>query len=160
MNRIIIKNYYIFLVLIFMLGCNQYSTSSKNKLYLKKMKELDQFEHIDDFKWMNRVLVIKNKNQKLLFEQIKNNKTKLYDRDIVIIILNDKNAYIKNKVLSKIFYKSLKKKMKDLDDVYETILLGRDGKIKKIYPKNIDLDIIFADIDKMPMRINEMKKNN
>ena len=49
--------------------------------------------------------------------------------------------------------------MKHLDHSYETILFGLDGKIKK-YMKNIDLNEIFWDIDKMPMRMNEIKRNN
>ena len=50
--------------------------------------------------------------------------------------------------------------MKYIDNIHEAILIGLDGKIKKIYKKDTDLNIIFSDIDKMPMRINEMKNNS
>ena len=123
------------------------------------MIRLDKLEHINDFKWYNRVLIINNKNQKNLLKQVKNSKKKLYNRDIIIIILKEKNAYINDKVLSEKFYKTLKKKIRHLDNSYKTILIGRDGKIKKIYKKNIDLNRVFLDIDKMPMRINEMKND-
>ena len=152
--RLIIKDYF-FLVLIFILGCNQYPKNYKTE----RMIRLDKLEHINDFKWYNRVLIINNKNQKNLLKQVKNSKKKLYNRDIIIIILKEKNAYINDKVLSEKFYKTLKKKIRHLDNSYKTILIGRDGKIKKIYKKNIDLNRVFLDIDKMPMRINEMKND-
>ena len=36
----------------------------------------------------------------------------------------------------------------------------KDGKIKNSYPFEIDLNIIFSDIDRMPMRKYEMGKQN
>ena len=84
-------------------------------------------------------------------------KKKLFERDIITIVIIDENAYIENNILPYNFYKSLENKLNKIDNVYETILIGRDGKIKKTYKIDIDLNVIFSDIDKMPMRINEMK---
>ena len=152
-------NFYLFLILTFLIGCSQSPNNHKNSYY-KKMEKLKYINHVNDFKWKNRLLVIRNKNQKFLFEQIKKNKNKLIDRDIAVVVIKDNNAFIKNNLLSEKFFKSLNKKMKHLDSSYETILFGLDGKIKKIYEKNIDLNEIFFDIDKMPMRMNEIKRNN
>ena len=147
-NRI--KNYF-FLFLILIIGCNQYPQN------YKKMEKLVEINHINDFKWINRLLIIKNQNQKKLFTQMKANENKLFERDIITIVIIDENAYIENNILPYNFYKSLKNKLNKIDNIYETILIGRDGKIKKTYKIDIDLNVIFSDIDKMPMRIKEMK---
>ena len=148
MNRI--KNY-LFLVLILMIGCNQYLSN------YKKMAKSEKINNINDFKWINRVLVLKS--QSFLIEQIKINEKRILERDVIIIVIKDKIAYINNNVLSDIFYKSLGKKMKHIDNIHEGVLIGLDGKIKKVYKKDTDFNMIFSDIDKMPMRINEMKSN-
>ena len=122
------------------------------------MEKSEKINHINDFKWINRVLVLKNES--FLIEKIKINEKKIFERDIIIIVIADESAYIKNNVLSDNFYKSLKKRLKYIDSIHEAILIGLDGKIKKTYNKDTDLNMIFSDIDKMPIRINEMKKNN
>ena len=152
-------NFNLFLILTFLVGCSQNPNNHKNSYY-KKMEKLKYINHVNDFKWKNRLLVIRNKNQKLLFEQIKKNKNKLIERDIAIIVLKGNNAFIKNNLLPEKFFKSLNKKIKHLDSSYEIILFGLDGKIKKIYEKNIDLNKVFLDIDKMPMRKYEIKTLN
>ena len=63
-------NFYLFLILTFLIGCSQSPNNHKNSYY-KKMEKLKYINHVNDFKWKNRLLVIRNKNQKLLFEQIK-----------------------------------------------------------------------------------------
>ena len=73
--------------------------------------------------------------------------------------LSNDNTRIKNSILSDVFYKSLKKKLKHINNIHDGVLIGLDGKIKKIYKKDTDLNMIFSDIDKMPMRINKMKDN-
>lgn len=150
MNKI--KNYLFFLFLILIIGCNQYLPN------YTKMEKLEKINHINDFKWINRVLVLKSES--FLIEKIKINEKKIFERDIIIIVIADESAYIKNNVLSDNFYKSLKKRLKYIDSIHEAILIGLDGKIKKTYNKDTDLNMIFSDIDKMPIRINEMKKNN
>ena len=96
MNRI--KNY-LFLVLILMIGCNQYLSD------YKKMEKSEKINNINDFQWINRVLILKS--QSFLIEQIKIDEKKIFERDVIIIVIKDKNAYIKNNILSVVFYKSL-----------------------------------------------------
>ena len=142
----------LFLVLILIVGCNQYIPN------YKKMQKLEEINHINDFKWINRVLIVKNQN--FLLEQIIINEKKIFERDLIIIVLKNNDAYLKNNILSDNFYKSLKKKLKYIDNIHGAVLIGLDGKMKKNYKKDTDLNMIFSDIDKMPMRINEMRKNN
>ena len=146
----IIKNA-LFLVLILILGCNQYIPN------YKKMQKLEEINHINDFKWINRVLIVKKQN--FLLQQIQINEKKIFERDIIIIVIKDNGAYLKNNILSENFYKSLNKKLKYVDYINQAILIGLDGKVKKTYKGDTDFDEIFSDIDKMPMRINEMKNN-
>ena len=57
------------------------------------------------------------------------------------------------------FINPWKNKLKHINNIHDGVLIGLDGKIKKIYKKDTDLNMIFSDIDKMPMRINKMKNN-
>ena len=149
MNKI--KNYLFFLFLILIIGCNQYLPNHT------KMKKTEKINHINDFKWINRVLIVKKQN--FLLQQIQIKEKKIFERDIIIIVIKDNGAYLKNNILSENFYKSLNKKLKYVDYINQAILIGLDGKVKKTYKGDTDFDEIFSDIDKMPMRINEMKNN-
>ena len=122
------------------------------------MENLEKVNHIKDFKWINRVLIVKNQNS--ILEQIKENEKNILERDLIIILIKDDSAHVKNYILSDYFYNSLDEKLQYMDSVNELILIGLDGRVKKVYKKDTDLSAIFLDIDKMPMRINEIKNNN
>ena len=145
------KNF-LFLPLIFMIACNQFSPNLKN------MEKLEEINDIKDFKWISRVLLVKNQNS--LLEQIKENEKNILERDLIIIVIKDNSAHLKNNVLPDYFYNSLKRKLQHMDSKNELVLIGLDGKVKKVYNKDTNLNMIFSDIDKMPMRINEIKNNN
>ena len=122
------------------------------------MENLEKVNHIKDFKWINRVLIVKNHNS--ILEQIKENEKNILERDLIIILIKDNSAHVKNYILSDYFYNSLDRKLQYMNNVNELILIGLDGRVKKVYKKGTDLSAIFSDIDKMPMRINEIKNNN
>tara|TARA_B100001989_G_C24543307_1_gene468983 strand:+ start:441 stop:812 length:372 start_codon:yes stop_codon:yes gene_type:complete len=122
------------------------------------MENLEKVNHIKDFKWINRVLIVKNQNS--ILEQIKENEKNILERDLIIILIKDNSAHVKNYILSDYFYNSLDGKLQYINNVNELILIGLDGRVKKVYKKGTDLSAIFSDIDKMPMRINEIKNNN
>ena len=145
-------NFFLFIPLIFTIACNQYSANSKN------MEKLEEINDIKDFKWISRVLLVKNQNSSL--EQIKENEKNILERDLIIIVIKDNSAHLKNNVLSDHFYSSLDGKLQYMNSINELVLIGLDGMVKKIYKKDTDLSVIFSDIDKMPMRINETKSNN
>ena len=85
----------------------------------------------------------------------------LNEREFVIIQFDGENAFIEDKKMSKRFSYSLKKKLKDVPEEVYLILIGKDGQIKNLYTKNSNLNEIFSDVDKMPMRMNEMlRKTN
>ena len=122
------------------------------------MENLEKVNHIKDFKWINRVLIVKNQNS--ILEQIKENEKNILKRNLIIILIKDDSAHVKNYILSDYFYNSLDEKLQYMDSANEIILIGLDGRVKKVYEKDTDLSAIFLDIDKMPMRINEIKNNN
>ena len=60
--------------------------------------------------------------------------------------------------MSKYFSNSVLKKIRYTKSEHNLFLIGKDGQIKKSYPSEVDLEKIFNDVDKMPMRKIEMLK--
>ena len=112
----------------------------------------ENIDHIKDFEWNNRVLIVKD-NGKINF-----NKKNFDQRDFIIIYLREKNAFIYNKKMSKYFSNSVLKKIRNTKSEHNLFLIGKDGQVKKSYSSEVDLEKIFNDVDKMPMRKIEMLK--
>jgi len=115
--------------------------------------------HLSDLKWKNRVLVVVTKEKEEIEDLIRNHNIELHEREFVIIQFDGENSFIDNKLMSKRFSESIKKKVKDIPEKVYLILIGKDGEIKNLYTKNTNLNEIFSEVDKMPMRINEMSRN-
>ena len=120
--------------------------------------ENNQVDHIGDLKWQKRILVINTgdriKTQKLTSfysEELK-------DRDFVVIQLNGHEAFFEDKRMSKRFTKSLLKKLKNYDKGDYFILLGKDGGVKNSFNQGTEMRTIFDQVDRMPMRMNEMRR--
>ena len=121
---------------------------------------IDRIEHISDFKWNNRLLVIINDGKIDIEKKISRYKTEFFERDMVIVEVDEKNVFIDHKKMSKRFSRSLFNTIRKANNEHHLLLIGKDGKIKNSYPFEIDLNIIFSDIDRMPMRKYEMGKQN
>ena len=118
-------------------------------------------EHLKDLKWKNRVLVVATNDKEEINDLLSVHNIELTEREFVIIQFDGENSYIDDKLMSKRFSHSLKKKLKDIPEEVYLILIGKDGQIKNLYTKNTNLNEIFSDVDKMPMRMNEMlRKTN
>ena len=118
----------------------------------------ENIDHIKDFEWNNRVLIVKD-NGKINFSKIINFNKKNFDqRDFIIIYLREENAFIYNKKMSKYFSNSVLKKIRNTKSEHNLFLIGKDGQVKKSYSSEVDLGRIFNDVDKMPMRKIEMLK--
>tara|TARA_B100000886_G_scaffold299659_1_gene228296 strand:+ start:420 stop:839 length:420 start_codon:yes stop_codon:yes gene_type:complete len=115
-------------------------------------------DHLKDLKWKNRVLVVVTKDKEEINEITKIHNVELTEREFVIIQFDGENSFIDDKLMSKRFSYSLKKKVKDLPEEVHLILIGKDGEIKNLYTKNTNLNEIFTEVDKMPMRMNEMRR--
>jgi len=113
--------------------------------------------HINDLKWKNRVLIIKNHNKNNFSEKINSFEKELYQRDFVIVHMKEDYAFIDDSKMPEKFTKSIVKKIKNISFSNCIILIGKDGQIKNTYPLEISIEKIFSDVDRMPMRRYEMK---
>ena len=129
-------------------------------MLIMNVVSIDRIEHISDFKWNNRLLVIINDGKIDIEKKISRYKTEFFERDMVIVEVDEKNVFIDHKKMSKRFSRSLLKRIRKVDNDHHFLLIGKDGKIKNSYPFEIDLKIIFSDVDRMPMRQYEMGKQN
>ena len=129
-------------------------------MLIMNVVSIDRIEHISDFKWNNRLLVIINDGKIDIEKKISRYKTEFFERDMVIVEVDEKNVFIDHKKMSKRFSRSLFKNIRKANNEHHLLLIGKDGKIKNSYPFEIDLNIIFSDVDRMPMRKYEMGKQN
>ena len=113
--------------------------------------------HINDLKWKNRVLIIKNHNKRDFSEKINSFEKEFYQRDFVIVRMTEDYSFIDNSKMPEKFTKSIFKKTKNISSSKCIILIGKDGQIKNTYPLEIAIEKIFSDVDRMPMRRYEMK---
>ena len=125
-------------------------------LNLDKLKSIN---HLSDFKWKNRVLVVVTNEKEEIKDLIKIHNIGLNEREFVVIQLDDEKAFIDYNQMSKRFSQSILKKVKNIPQQVYFVLIGKDGRIKNLFAKNTDMNEIFSVVDKMPMRINEMKRN-
>ena len=129
-------------------------------MLIMNVVSIDRIEHISDFKWNNRLLVIINDGKIDIEKKISRYKTEFFERDMVIVEVDEKNVFIDHKKMSKRFSRSLFKILRKANSEHPLLLIGKDGKLKNSYPLEIDLNIIFSDVDRMPMRKYEMGKQN
>ena len=118
----------------------------------------NSINHLSDFKWKNRVLVVITDKKKDIQDLIKNYNIELDEREFLVIQFDGKKAFINDKKMSKRFSNSLLKKIRNIPQEIHFVLIGKDGKVKSLYSKNANVNEIFLEVDKMPMRINEMKR--
>ena len=119
-----------------------------------------QLSHLNDLKWKNRILVVLYDNEFQFFKNIKQNIKGLDERNFVIISFNNAGAFINEKPMSEKFSRSVSQKIKNINPNHRIILIGKDGSIKSSYLFETELEKIFYDVDKMPMRKYEMKIRN
>ena len=129
-------------------------------MLIMNIVSIDQVDHISDLKWNNRLLVIINDGKIDIEKKISRYRTEFLERDMVIVQVDEKNVFIDHKKMSKRFSMSLFKTIRKANSEHHILLIGKDGKIKNSYPFEIDLNIIFSDVDRMPMRKYEMGRQN
>ena len=121
----------------------------------------NEINHINDLKWNNRVLIIRYSHSIDLSKKINAMIEELDERNFIIIYIKNNNTFIDNCKMSKSFSESIFKKIKNINSKQFLILLGKDGHVKNTYPEGTQIEKIFSDVDKMPMRKYEIEiKNN
>ena len=128
-------------------------------LIFLNLDSLKSINHLSDLKWKNRVLVVVTNEKEEIKDLITNHNNELNEREFVVIQLDDEKAFIDYTQMSKRFSKSILKKVKNISQEVYFVLIGKDGRIKNLFSKNTGINEIFSEVDKMPMRINEMKRN-
>ncbi len=119
---------------------------------------LENIDHINDLKWKNRVLVIESDEDIDFSTKINLFKSEFDERDFIIIYINEQNSFINNRRMSNYFTRSVLKKIKSFESKSCFYLIGKDGQVKNSYPSLIEIEKIFSDVDKMPMRKFEVRK--
>ena len=128
-------------------------------LIFLNLDSLKSINHLSDLKWKNRVLVVVTNEKEEIKDLITNHNNELNEREFVVIQLDDEKAFIDYTKMSKRFSQSILKKVKNIPQEVYFVLIGKDGKIKNVFSKDTGVNEIFSEVDKMPMRIYEMKRN-
>ena len=128
-------------------------------LIFLNLDSLKSINHLSELKWKNRVLVVVTNEKEEIKDLITNHNNELNEREFVVIQLDDEKAFIDYTKMSKRFSQSILKKVKNIPQEVYFVLIGKDGRIKNLFSKNTSVNEIFSEVDKMPMRINEMKSN-
>ena len=122
---------------------------------------VNQINDINDLKWNNRVLIIAYSHSIDFSKKINAMIEELDERNFIIVYIKNNNTLIDNCKMSKSFSESIFKKIKNINSKQFLILLGKDGHVKNTYPEGTQIEKIFSDVDKMPMRKYEIEiKNN
>lgn len=127
-------------------------------LFLLLAKPVLAQSSIEDFQWENRLLVISIGDPELV-RQIERERSDLEDRDLRVFVLggDGKSEHPANKGLSGEFGKRLRIEA----GKPRVFLIGKDGRTTLSWQrKNFTFRKLYARIDAMPMRRQEMKKRN
>ena len=118
------------------------------------------------FEWKNRVLVISGTESKYQnqLDYLKVNKNEFINRDMVVILINKDGSKISQdglKNFKNLDYESTSsiRKRFNFED-FSLILIGKDGEVKYRINEPVKINKIFELIDKMPMRMQEIKESD
>lgn len=118
------------------------------------------------FKWKNRLLFLfaPNRNHPLfnaLHKPLAASQSEAAERDLIIFEIFESAASSMNgEAIDSKTARRLREKFDVLPTEFTVILIGKDGGIKLDRKEHTKLDDIFALIDAMPMRQDEMRQRN
>jgi hypothetical protein len=121
---------------------------------------------LSQFQWKNRLLFLfaPNRNHPLfepLHQSLAAQKTEAADRDLVIFeILESGPSSMNANYLDPEAANSLRKKFDVPRGRFAVILVGKDGGTKLNRQDQTQLEVVFALIDAMPMRQEEMRQKS
>jgi hypothetical protein len=119
---------------------------------------------LSQFQWKNRLLFLFAPNRShplfdVLQKSIATQQAEVTDRDLVIFeILESGTSRLDTSDLDPQVSQSLRDKFDVNPGQFALILVGKDGSVKLNRQEQTRLEDIFALIDAMPMRMEEMKK--
>ena len=121
---------------------------------------------LSQFQWKNRLLFLFAPNRSHPFfdslqKSIANEQAEVADRDLVIFeILESGNSRMDTSDLDPKVTQSLRDKFDARPGRFAIILVGKDGSVKLNREEQTRLEDIFALIDAMPMRREEMRQKS
>tara|TARA_Y100001970_G_scaffold240466_1_gene303232 strand:- start:905 stop:1126 length:222 start_codon:yes stop_codon:yes gene_type:complete len=72
--------------------------------------------------------------------------------------MNGRSSFINDRKMSNYFTRSVLEKIQTFESKSCFYLIGKDGQVKNAYSSLIEIERIFSDVDKMPMRKFEVRK--
>ena len=95
-------------------------------IFMINIISIDRLNHINDLKWINRILVVKNDKKFDFYNKYDSYLKDFEERDFIIINIKGKNTFINNTEMSKYFTKSVFEKIKAPTIVIPEIALAPD----------------------------------
>ena len=116
-----------------------------------------------DYRWQNRLLLVfapapdreEVRAQQGLFED---KEAELKDRDLLVAYLFPEEGRIEDETVSAEDTTSLRERYGVAEDDFVVVLIGKDGTAKERLEEPMQPTNLFATIDAMPMRQQEMKE--
>ena len=117
--------------------------------------EPEKLSDLGLLQWKNRIILVNNlQDQQSVLTLFEQNKTEIKERDIIWFVLAGDVAHTNYQgALSDDFI--TKTRASYQLESGKIMLIGKDGGVKFLLD-HMDLDVIFTEIDAMPMRQNEM----
>ena len=126
-------------------------------LMLTYIGYLDNINDVSELKWLKRVLIVVDDKNLELSKNCGLHIQKFIERDFILVSVVDNKIFVDSKLMPKKFSKSIYEKIEGINKQHNFVLIGKDGTIKKTYHRDVDMEVIFFDVDKMPMRKYEKK---
>jgi hypothetical protein len=122
-------------------------------------------QDLDDFRWKNRiVLLFASAEGKSVFtrqvEELKLDPEGLAERDLIIFLVSrEQVTNLLSEISTSLSSERLTEKYFREDEKFQFILIGKDGGVKLDRSEFVSNDYLYAVIDAMPMRRQEMQRN-
>ena len=121
---------------------------------------------LSDLRWKNRVLIVfapaaSNPARISMQRAVSDRQADVEDRDLVFIeIIGRDIGRVNNTPLPEEANPQFRDRFRVDLDTFRVYLIGKDGTVKLQEDEDVQLSAIFARIDTMPMRRQEMKKKS
>ena len=120
---------------------------------------------LSDYRWKHRLLFIfapsvTDATFLALDKRLSQSSPEIEDRDVIIFrIIENSDSRVADKLLSPEDAEALRRRFATAPGRFTVVLVGKDGGVKLVGDRDVDLQSIFRLIDSMPMRQQEMRNN-
>lgn len=114
---------------------------------------------VSDLQWKNRIILVQAQGDGGdALKTLGDSRDAIADRDIIWFVVTDGGMESNLPDVSPAMAESVQETLSGQPQTARVILIGKDGGIKDRSDR-LDLEGLFAQIDRMPMRIQEMRRN-